>query len=270
MQIMEFDLVSVILATHNPKPDFLRKSLESICKQSYPRIEIIIVDDGSALNVDDMVMGFDVSRPYKVIKLDGQSGLAKALNVGIKVASGKYIARLDDDDLSAENRIEEEINVFIHNPKAVCVFTAVEVIDGAGKAMYQIIHKFSSVKKIENYLAIKGNPFCHSSAMFLKSVIDGIGGYNPLYTYAQDYELWLKLSKIGEIRYIPKVMTFWRSVDGNKTIQKEALQTAFCEAARYDAYLRNRTIGNTFIYLMSRFYCTAQIVLLKSKQKLSG
>ena len=262
------DLVSVVMATHNPKVDYIKLSLESICAQTYPAIEIIIVDDGSDMDVNSMIEGFNLSREYKTIRLSRQSGLANALNAGIKESSGKYIARLDDDDLSVKERIEKEVELLKSHPNAVCVFTAVRVIDGTGKSLYEIVHKKKSPQKIANYLTMYGNPFCHSSAMYLHKLIDELNGYNPMYTYAQDYELWLRLSKKGDIYYIPEVLTLWRNIDGNKSVQKEALQTAYCEAARYETYLRNRTIRTTVNYIISRVYCTAQIVLLKSRQNL--
>lgn len=265
----ENDLVSVVIATHNPRRDYFKLSLQSICNQTYSAIEIIIVDDGSDIDINAMVKSFKLNREWKIIKLDKQSGLAKALNVGIKEASGTYIARLDDDDMSAMQRIEKEVKLLKKHPEAVCVFTGVSVIDEMGETLYEIIHKLKSPKKVEMYLNVFGNPFCHSSALYLHKVIDELRGYNTMYTYAQDYELWLRFCKKGDIYYIPEPLTLWRSIDGKKSIEKEALQTAYCEAARYDAYLRNRTLRTTVKYVISRFYSTAQIVLLKSRQNLS-
>ena len=264
-------MVSIIMATHNPKPEYFHKAIKSLCSQTFKDIELIVVDDGSdSIEVERLVEDCQPSIKYYIIHTNTRIGLANALNLGIEKSHGEIIARLDDDDLSAPDRIKQQVAFLQSHDSVVCVFTGVQILNKEGKKLSKIIHQLNSPRKIRYYLEVKGNPFCHSSAMFYRRVFNEAGKYNPKFIYAQDYDLWIRFLSQGNLYYIPEVLTYWRYLEGEKSIQKEALQTGFCEAARYDNYLRGKKdFISTLKFLLSMIYSAIQILLLKSKQNLS-
>ena len=98
-------LISVIMGVHNSNPDMLLSAVRSVLSQSVSDIELIICDDGSENDIEKTLGSIKDSR-VKLISFKENKGLAAALNACIDVASGKYIARQDDDDISLPGRFE--------------------------------------------------------------------------------------------------------------------------------------------------------------------
>lgn len=110
-------LVSVIVPVFNGKT-FLAESIKSIQNQTYPHIEIIVVDDGSTDGTEEVIRSF----PSVISIYQAHSGLSAALNNGIKNAKGDFIAFLDADDLWVKDKLWNQMRILIHNPEIEAVF----------------------------------------------------------------------------------------------------------------------------------------------------
>ena len=194
--------VSVIMSVYNGEA-LLEKSIKRILSQTYKKIEFIIIDDGS---VDD---SWSIITNYKnldkrIIAVKQENiGLTRSLNKGIQIAKFSYIARQDADDISYPKRIEMQVDWFGRNKDAVlCGTLAKKKIDGRLK-------KFNITplnhKEIIKALKFK-NVFNHSSVMFKKFINNKCVYYNEKLIFAQDYELWSRLSSLGQVCNLNKFL----------------------------------------------------------------
>lgn len=191
--------ISVIMSVFNGEK-YLREAMDSILNQSYADFEFIIVNDGSTDNSLSIIQGY-ADRRIRVIANEQNIGLTRSLNKAIKQARGEYIARQDADDISLPNRFEEQIKYFKKNPNVALLGTGIYRIDGKGK----ILGKTLAVAKPGKSL-LKQNQFNHGSTMFKSRVVRELGGYNELFSYCQDYELWLRMAKNYAVRNLPQIL----------------------------------------------------------------
>ncbi|MFA0358477.1 glycosyltransferase [Vibrio breoganii] len=174
---------------------FLKECLVSLAAQSRPADEVVVVFDGYIPeNLAELVFRFEDSLNIKLVKLENNVGLAKALNSGLKVCSGELVARLDTDDYCYPNRLEIQEQCFIDNPNVGVVGTFAQLVDFNGN-----FHGVRSnpTGNEDIYRELWCCPLLHPSVMYRKELIKGVGGYNPNLKRRQDYELWFRVAKRG-------------------------------------------------------------------------
>lgn len=191
---MDNPKMSVIMSVYNGEK-YIREAIESILAQTFTDFEFIIVNDGSTGNSLEIIQSYNDKR-IRIINNEKNIGLTKSLNKALKQARGEYIARQDADDISLPNRFEEQIKYFEKDPEVALLGTSIYVIDENGK----MVGKCVTLAKPTISDLFKGNQFNHGSVMFKKDVADDSGGYNELFRYVQDYELWLRIAKHYEVR----------------------------------------------------------------------
>ncbi|RHW43572.1 glycosyltransferase [Neobacillus notoginsengisoli] len=206
--------VSMVMAVHNGEK-FLGETLQSIFAQTYPHLEIIIVNDGSTDSTKFILDHIEDPR-VRFIHLEENQGAANALNIGINAAKGDWIAIQDADDISYPSRIEDQVNYLLENPSLVGIGTFVKCISGdqdipdsAYEGMMNFKNSYVTRKQIRKVI-YWGCPFTHSSVMFSKQVFSEVGGYDPQFKIAYDYDLWLKLLEKGDMEIVPKVLLDYR------------------------------------------------------------
>ncbi|RLG25472.1 hypothetical protein DRN85_05850 [Methanosarcinales archaeon] len=185
--------ISVVMSVYNAEK-YLRESIESILNQSFTDFEFIVVDDGSTDNSPELIKGYEDAR-IRVISNEENIGLTESLNEAIKAASGEYIARQDADDVSLQNRFEEQLKYLDNHPNVALLGTSVYLVDENGEMMGKRIASPSPKKSL-----FRCNRFYHGSLMFRKSTTNELGAYNPLFKYSQDYELILRISQKYDVR----------------------------------------------------------------------
>jgi glycosyltransferase involved in cell wall biosynthesis len=194
-------LVSVIISTCN-RIDYLKKAIESILGQTYKNIELIIVDNGS--NDGTLELARQLSQKDNRIKVkDNKSSpfsRGGASNKGIELANGKYIARLDDDDYWAdEKKLEKQVDFLENNQDYVLVGGGMIGIDKSRKEMFRCLfpERDEDIRKI----IIFDNFFSHGTVVFRRDACEKAGGYQEHSqepAFPEDWDLWLKLGKIGK------------------------------------------------------------------------
>ena len=197
---MSDDLVSVIMTSYNSNYKFLNKAIKSVLNQTYNNFEFIIVDDGSTNDSLENVIRELINEKnfdkINIIKQDNQ-GLCNARNMGIKNSKGKYIAFIDDDDIWKENKLEVCYRYFEENrlkdDKLGMIFSQSEIIDENDfvYGIYGFIVKGNIYNKILGKNII-GPP---SSVMIDRNVFIDIGNFDPSYIYAEDIELWYRITE---------------------------------------------------------------------------
>lgn len=207
-------MVSVLLSSYNPDKDKFKEAIESILKQTYNNFELIIIDDCSSIPIKNIYESFNIhDSRVSIFRNNENLGLAKSLNKGMKIAKGKYIARMDDDDICDESRFEKQVSFLEKNEKVAVVFTKAKLIDYDNG---NFIRESIVTTNIKKKLIIKGNFLVHSSAMFRKDKLIEFNGYNNTFVYAQDYELWMRIIKKYDIYILDECLVVYR-VPGKKS-----------------------------------------------------
>lgn len=195
--------ISVIMSVYNGG-EYLPEAIESILKQTYNNFEFIIINDGSTDNSLPVIKSYGDSRI--VLINQENTGLAVALNNGIKIAKGKYIARMDADDISMPERLNLQYEFLEMNPEVIVVGGNAEIIEKSGN------YVFTSNQLLE-WAPIKNKlpetPFFHSSTMYRKSSFENVGGYPEIYRI-EDVVFFNKLARIGELRNLQEVLIKYR------------------------------------------------------------
>lgn len=206
-------MISIVLATKNGGR-FLKKSVESVQKQTLKDFELIIVSDGSTDNTAEISRGLAASdNRIKVLELKENRGPGLARNVAVEMARGEYVALIDDDDawLSAE-KLARQKEYLDEHPDIVSVGAArVEFVRENGAHIFWLNQEKNSSKIRANMLSY--NPLITSSVMFRKSIFAKAGGFKPM-RLAEDYDLWLRMGKFGGIANIDGAETQYTLRDG--------------------------------------------------------
>lgn len=169
---------------------FLRQAIKSILDQTFASFECLIINDASTDQTQRIIDSFSDER-IRCYQNSENIGLTKSLNKGLAMARGKYVARLDADDVAHPQRLEEQY-ALMKDSRFVLVGSAVNVIDKLGTRVG--IKRFPTDQLLLKYELLYNNPFVHSSIFFLREDIIRCGGYDETCRYAQDYELYTRLA----------------------------------------------------------------------------
>jgi GT2 family glycosyltransferase len=209
--------VSILMSVHNGEK-YLEQTLQSITSQTYTDFEVIIINDCSTDQTSNILGKYKDNEKFKIINNESCLGLTKSLNIGISKARGKYIARLDADDIALPERLSIQKQFLDDNKDIVCIGSASIIIDENGNktGFKKVVSNIDTLK----FRMILANQISHPSAFFRTEIIKKIGGYNENYKYAQDFNLWSRLLKAGyKISNIEKPLILYRV--HNKSISAE-------------------------------------------------
>ena len=218
-------LVSVVMSTYNSKEEYLRAAIESILKQSHENFEFIIVNDGSTGNDGDVIMSYNDGRII-LINNDSNIGLGASLNKAIKDSQGKYIARMDSDDLSCLNRLEKQVS-FMENNKEVDIIGSFAKMLGIKTGLSLTPH----TEMPEIYVSLLMEPvLLHPTVMIRKDFLtENDLMYDPSFTYSQDFDMWTRCSEKGIIKILPEVLLYLRIHDKQISSEKREYQRGFAK-----------------------------------------
>lgn len=202
--------VSVLMACYNTEK-FVAEAIESILGQTFKDFEFIIMDDGSTDNSSNIIKSFDDPR-IVYMRNEENMKLVRPLNIGLDMARGEYIARMDSDDIAMPMRLEKQVKFMDDNPYV-----------GLLGAWYETFPKYSLMKfktDVRYFDLLKRNCIAQNVVMMRKSVLDKYAlRYDESYTYAEDYELWSRMIRCTQIANLPEVLVKYRS-HGNSLTNK--------------------------------------------------
>jgi glycosyltransferase involved in cell wall biosynthesis len=192
--------VSVIMPVHNGER-FIENSIESIINQTFKNLEFIIIDDKSTDNSLEIIKKYAArDRRIKIVINKSHLGITKSLNLGLKMARGRYIARMDADDISSRDRLEVQMS-YLDNHKDVFMVCSNYI---------RIVNKSENKVRIDKLKVInieKENFLIHSSIMFR----NGSEFYRERFTYSQDYDFYLRLlTRNKKIIILPDFLVKYR------------------------------------------------------------
>ena len=208
---MDMILVSVILAS-NKVGDFFYLAINSILVQSFKDLELVIVLNGPAL-LEESVLRHKLNQFTNVKIINANiSGLNFSLNLGINNASGKYIARMDADDISYIDRISIQYQFMEKNLEVAICGSEYDLIDVDGLVQNSIKLPITD-NEIRKALTFK-NPLCHPTVMFRKDIVSKEGAYLNG-KHAEDYDLWIRLTNNTKLKFanIPISLLGYRALN---------------------------------------------------------
>jgi len=198
--------ISVIMPIYNCE-EYLKEAVESILNQTFTDFEFIIVNDGSVDKSLSILREFEQKdKRIKIISRENR-GLIYSLNEGVKLAQGKYIARMDGDDISLPERFEKQVK-FMEDNKLVVCGTWATVIDSFGNIIRYYTYPPIGNNRIRLY-SFFHCPFIHPSTMLEKNVLEKVGGYKN-YKNIEDYELWTRIIYKNNIGNIGEMLMKYR------------------------------------------------------------
>ena len=247
--------VSVIMATYKTDEKLLRESIESILNQTYTNFEFIIVNDGNA--EDLRVIKSYTDKRILIINNEKNMGLPYSLNKAIEIAAGKYIARMDSDDIAVEDRLKIQVDYMEkHQDIQLCGMFAKNIGNKSGLSLNPLYR--SDVLQIQ--LLYKCS-LIHPTVMIRRNfLVDNNIKYNESFRYAQDYELWSRCNKISNISIIPTVGLLLRSHNSQISTQKKLEQDNY--------YLQTLKGNMRHLNIDDKF--TSCFLVLNGRKKLSN
>jgi len=204
-------LISVVIPTFNDEAYSLRRAIESVLNQSLENISIIIVDDGSDTPFSGLDKQFTDYR-LKWVRHSENKGVAASRNSGINQANGDYIAFLDSDDWWDSEKLYEQYKA-ITQTGARWVYCGITVCMPDGRNYIELPeYKGSIFEKLLTNQFITGSA---SSVIVEAGLLDEVGGFNVKDNLVEDWDLWIRLSKIAPVEYVSKPMVYLSAYNSN-------------------------------------------------------
>jgi glycosyltransferase involved in cell wall biosynthesis len=196
--------VSIVIPFYNCP--YIDQAIDSAISQTYPNVEVIVVDDGSTKHAELIVPFLD--RIHYIGK--GNGGTASALNYGIRLASGEYIAWLSSDDLFYPDKLIRQVS-FMQVQNSLISYTAFDKIDACNNVIeHAVAPRFAST--VDFYRSfLLGDAINGCTIMVKKDLISSLGGFNENLPYTHDYDLWIRmiLKKIT-FHFLDNTLTMYR------------------------------------------------------------
>jgi glycosyltransferase involved in cell wall biosynthesis len=186
---------------YNSEKNYLEKSIRSCLSQTYKNIELVIVEDGSDKDSEELVRSFSDDRIIYIRKEKNEK-LPRALNTGFEISKGEYLSWTSDDNMYMEEAIKTMYNFLIKNPIYDLVYSDWYYMDGEDNIIGVTLNRLPSCLKINNPI---GPCF-----LYKRSVYETVGEYSSEYIGVEDYEYWIRVSKLFNMYPLRKVLYFYR------------------------------------------------------------
>ncbi|EOQ66739.1 glycosyltransferase family 2 protein [Acinetobacter pittii] len=209
-------LVSVVLPAYNAEL-YLKDAIDSVLAQTFSDFELIVLNDGSVDKTEEIILSYSDSR-IVYVKNEKNLGLIGTLNKGINLAKGKYIARMDADDICYPDRFEKQINFLENNNDYVICGTAAYRFYSNNNINNNIFRVPESDELIRLKMLFN-SPFIHPSIMMRNSIIkEKMLNFDIEYKYAEDYKFWSQLLKYGKAYNLQEKLLYYRLTPNSQTV----------------------------------------------------
>ncbi|WP_274628986.1 glycosyltransferase [Arvimicrobium flavum] len=199
--------VSVLMPVRNAER-FVGQAIDSVLRQITVGLELLIINDGSEDGTGDIIDGYAGRDDRIRVVSDERIGLVNALEAGRAVARAPLLARMDADDVAVPDRLAKQIDFLRRHPGIVAVGGQVEKIDRTGQIIGHGAYPLDE-RACLGHLE-RGAPFCHPAVTMRAGAVARCGGYRHRFAAAEDYDLWLRLSKLGGFTNLPDVVLHYR------------------------------------------------------------
>lgn len=210
--------VDVLLPIRNPHVEWLKSTLRSIEAQENCDLRIVVVLHPDDDAVVDLLT--TCSRPYLIVWASRNGNLADALNTGLEACTAEFVARIDQDDFAEPLRIASQLSALRGDPNCVALGSCATVVDESDLA---IGTRLVPVAAEDTLTEMRWkSAVMHPTVIFRREAVMTAGGYQPLADNVEDYELWLRLLRIGTIRSLSEPLLRYR-VHANQVTQSRSI-----------------------------------------------
>jgi glycosyltransferase involved in cell wall biosynthesis len=231
---MSDPLVSIIMPVYNGE-QYLSKAIESVLLQTYQNFELIIVNDGSTDNSKAVIESYLKDLRIRYFE-QCNAGVAAARNAGIAISQGELIALLDQDDIWLPHKLLLQIQFMTNNPEIGLVHTAIQCINGSGELMS--CKNMIWVGEYEGICTTKllsGNGIAPLTVLARFNLLKQCGGFIQKRAPADDWDLWLRMSRLAPLGFLSDVCAQYRIHDCNES--RNLLKMKRAEIAVLEDYL---------------------------------
>jgi len=202
--------ITVLMSVFNGEK-YIRQAILSILNQTFKDFEFLIINDGSTDRTPQILRSYKDSR-IKLYNNRENKGLTRSLNIGLRIAKGKYIARMDADDISHPERLEKQISTIVKDREIGMVTSWIDEFGLIKKPSdyFMRVRTYNTPEEIF-YTLLFHNCIAHSTVLFRKDLVLSLNGYAADYEQSQDYNLWVKISRISKILKIKEALVARRS-----------------------------------------------------------
>jgi hypothetical protein len=212
--------VDILLPVKNCQT-YLKETLESLSKQSFDAFTVWIIDDSSSDGTAAIATDWaQKDLRFHLCKNPG-SGIVDALEFGRTKAKGKYIARMDGDDIALPDRLSKQVDFLSSHANVVALGGQTEIIDAVGNRLRG--GRFPASADACRAHLMLGSCFCHPAVMMRRDAVEAAGGYRKEFDLAEDYDLWLRLSRQGELSNLDSVILKYRIHGANVSLKKASV-----------------------------------------------
>src|SRR5512143_1781416 len=239
--------VSIITPSFN-QGRFLEASIRSVLAQTYPSIEYIVVDGGSKDESVEIIKKYEQHFSWWVSEKD--KGHADALNKGFAHATGEILAWLNSDDVYYPNAVAEAVAVLQQHPEVGMVYGDADLIDNSGAKIGQFASRQTDYRRM-----LRGSVHIPQATTFFRSDLwKQVGPLDLSLFFSFDYDLWVRISKVSQVLYVPRLWAQFRIHDDGKTIVNDdrcypdMLRVLKREGGGWLSWLRLRMIARKLLY----------------------
>ncbi|SRR6266481_5191006 len=228
--------VSIVMSVFNGER-FLAEAVDSILNQSFRDFEFIIIEDGSTDGSSQILDSYQNNDARVAVYRQKNRGLIASLNRGCALARGKYIARMDADDIAVRDRLQGQVDFMEDHPEVGVLGGATEWIDITGKSLLRCRFPITD-REIKSALRRGDCPLAHPTVIMQKEVFASVAGYRTAMLHAEDYDLWLRIADRFQLANLDAVVLKYRVHPDQVSIRRCRQQALSNLAARIAASSR--------------------------------
>lgn len=196
-------VLTVLMTVYNGSP-YLRTAIDSILQQTYSDFRFLIIDDASTDDTVEILSSYDDER-IQLVCLEQNVGQTAALNIGLRKATTRWIARMDADDYSAPTRFEEQMQTLEADDSISCVGTHVWIFHDDPEVVDSVFATPVQHDAIKHRL-LRGSPVVHGSIIVDRTALLDVDGYDERYRFTQDLEMYDRLVSKYKMGNVPKLL----------------------------------------------------------------
>lgn len=202
-------LVTVLMAVRNGLP-YVSEAVESVLSQTFRDFELVIMEDASTDGTRERLLAFTDPR-IRLVCNESHRGQTTSLNQGLGLAKGRYVARMDADDVCLPERLEVQIQLLEQHPEIALAASRMIGITASGKRLGVRGIALSDQGSLLGRLLRGDCPLFHPTVMFRREAVEQVGGYDETFQIGQDYDLWARLAAAGfRAAVLPNPLVMYR------------------------------------------------------------
>ena len=204
-------LVSIVTPSYN-QAEYLEETIQSVLSQDYPHLEYLIVDGGSTDGSLEVIQKYASRLAWWVSEPD--RGQTDAINKGFQHARGQVLAWLNSDDTYLPGAVSQAVEALEADPRLGLVYGDANLVDEGGGVLGRFPARQVDLRSLR-----RGSVHIPQQAAFFRGDLwRQVGPLDPSFYFAMDYDLWVRLARVSELRYIPRTWANFRLHGGGKTV----------------------------------------------------